>query len=172
MLLHLTTFDLSILRSYKEDILLNKHLTNKSYSNMYEILFDSKNFTATLSTVLEKIQEKTENTFDVYVKNMWGYVQDTTKQESIDFKKTFKDQLTILPDYSFIYLIESKETYVHLSAGDELNRHVVTLNEGDLLIFKTEDFINEESTSQSRVALVGSIALVRDNIKPIKKALI
>ena len=61
---------------------------------------------------------------------------------------------------------------MHLSTEGKLNRHVVTLNEGDLLIFKTEDFINEESTSQSRVALVGSIALVRDNIKPVKKALI
>ncbi len=171
MVLHLTTFDLSILKSYKEDVLLNKDLTNKSYSNMYEILFDSKNFTGTLNTVLEQIQKKTGDVFDAYVKNMWGYVQDQTRSESIDFKKTFKDQLTILPDYSFIYLIESLETYVDLSAGNELNRHV-TLNEGDLLIFKTEDFIKEECTNQSRIALVGSIALVGENVKPIKKILI
>jgi hypothetical protein len=171
MIAHLATFDLTVLKSYKADILLNKDLTNKSYSNMYEILFDCKNFNSTLDSVLENLQKHTDEKFDVYVKNMWGYVQTPKKSDSMNFNIDFKNQVSIPSKYSFIYLIESPETKVHLSVDEELNQQV-TLNEGDLLIFKTEDFINEESTSQNRVALVGSIALVRDNIKPIKKALI
>ncbi len=171
MLLHLTTFDLSVLKSYKEDILLNKNLTNKSYCNMYEILFDCKNFTSTLDSVLKNIQEHAKENFDTYVKNMWGYVQDSTRKESINFKRTFKDQLTILPKYSFIYLIDSLETYVHLSVDEELNRQV-TLNPGDLLIFETKDFIKDEFTSENRIALVGSIALIGESIEPVKKVLI
>ena len=171
MLLHLTTFDLSILKSYKEDIILNKNLTNKSYCNMYEILFDCKNFTSTLDSALKNIREHTKENFDTYVKNMWGYVQDSTRKESIDFKRTFKDQLTILPKYSFIYLVDSLETYIHLSVDQELNKQVI-LNPGDLLIFETKDFIEDESTSENRIALVGSIALIGDSIEPVKKALI
>ncbi len=171
MLLHLTTFDLSVLKSYKEDIILNKNLTNKSYSNMYEILFDCKNFTSTLDSVLKNIQEHAKENFDTYVKNMWGYVQDSTRKEGIDFKKTFKDQLTILPKYSFIYLVDSLETCIHLSVDRELNRQVI-LNPGDLLIFETKDFIEDESTSENRIALIGSVALVGDIIEPVKKALI
>jgi hypothetical protein len=138
---------------------------------MYETLFDCKNFTSILDSALKNIQEHTKENFDTYVKNMWGYVQDSTRKESIDFKRTFKDQLTILPKYSFIYLVDSLETYVHLNVDEELNRQVI-LNEGDLLIFKTEDFIKEESTSENRIALVGSVALVGDSIEPVKKALI
>jgi len=171
MLLHLSTFDLSTLKSYREDIILNKELTNKVYSNMYEILFDCKNFTNILDSTLKNIQEHTKENFDTYVKNMWGYVQDDTRKESISFKRTFKDQLIILPKYSFIYLVDSSETHVHLSVDEELNRQV-TLNPGDLLIFETKDFIGEESTSENRIALVGSIALIGDSIESVKKVLI
>jgi hypothetical protein len=171
MLLHLSTFDLSTLKSYREDIILNKELTNKVYSNMYEILFDCKNFTSILDSTLKNIQEHTKENFDTYVKNMWGYVQDSTRKEGIDFKRTFKDQLTILPKYSFIYLVDSFETCVHLSVDEELNRQV-TLNPGDLLIFETKDFIEDEFTSEDRIALVGSIALIGESIEPVKKVLI
>jgi hypothetical protein len=68
MIAHLATFDLTVLKSYKADILLNKDLTNKSYSNMYEILFDCKNFNSTLDSVLENLQKHTDEKFDVYVK--------------------------------------------------------------------------------------------------------
>jgi alcohol dehydrogenase YqhD (iron-dependent ADH family) len=138
---------------------------------MYEILFDCKNFTSILDSTLKNIQEHTKENFDTYVKNMWGYVQDNTRKEGIDFKRTFKDQLTILPKYSFIYLIDSLETYVHLSVDEELNRQI-TLNPGDLLIFETKDFIKDEFTSEDRIALVGSIALVGESIEPVKKVLI
>ena len=171
MIAHLATFDLTVLKSYKADILLNKDLTNKSYSNMYEILFDCKNFTSTLDSVLENLQKHTNEKFDVYVKNMWGYVQTPKKNDSITFNIDFKNQVSISSEYSFIYLVESPETEVHLSVDEELNQQVI-LNEGDLLIFKTEDFIKEESSSVDRIALVGSIATVKSIIEPAKKALI
>ncbi len=171
MILHLATFNLSVLESYKQDILLNKELTNKVYSNMYEVLFDCTNFTETLNSTLKNIQEHTKENFDVYVKNMWGYVQDGTRTERIDFKKTFKDQLTILPKYSFMYLVDSSETHIHLNASGELNRQI-SLNPGDLLIFETEDFIQDESRDQNRIALIGSITPIADAIELPKKTML
>lgn len=171
MITHLATFDLTVLKSYKADILLNKDLTNKSYSNAYEILFDCKSFTSTLDSVIEELQKYTNEKFDVYVKNMWGYVQTPKKNDSITFNMDFKNQVSIPSEYSFIYLVESLETVVHLSVDEELNRQII-LNEGDLLIFKTKDFIKEESSSVDRIALIGSITPITDTIELPKKTML
>lgn len=171
MVTKLTNVNLEKLQDCVADVLLNKNLTNISPSNMYEILFDCESFSKIFNIVLEKLKQSVDKEFDVYVKNMWGYVQDETRKESIDFKRPFKDQLTILPNYSFIYLIDSLETDIHLSEDTELNKQI-TLSQGELLIFQTKDFIKEECTSKSRIALIGSIALIGDNVQPVKKGLI
>ena len=168
MILHLTNINSQNLKS---DIMLNKNLTNTSPSNMYEILFDSQSFDDIFNVVLQKLKEITNENFSVYVKNMWGYIQNTEEKKSIDFDINFKNQITIPSNYSFIYVVESNTTNIHLT---KTNGYIelVSLNEGDLLIFKTKDFVNDESIDVNRIVLVGSIANVVNNKQIIKKAIL
>jgi hypothetical protein len=119
---------------------------------------------------LQKLKEITNENFSVYVKNMWGYIQNTEDTKSINFDINFKNQITIPSNYSFIYVVESNITNVHLTKTNG-DIELVSLNKGDLLIFKTEDFINDESIDVNRIVLVGSIAKVV-NIQQITKKVI
>ncbi len=166
MVIKLTNIDLDNLQSYEKDILLNKILTNNSPSNMYEILFDCENFDKIMNIVLDVIKKEKNDNFDVYVKNMWGYVQNSQESQVIVFPKNFKNQLSISSDYSFVYIIKSTKT-------DFLFKNEkISLNEGDLLIFKTEDYLKEEFDGNDRVILIGSILSIKNNVEPIKKILI
>jgi hypothetical protein len=102
---------------------------------------------------------------------MWGYVQTTKRNEDINFNIDFKNQVSVDSEYSFIYLVKSLETYVHLDNSDELIKQV-NLNQGEMLIFKTKDFIKEESTDRSRIALVGSMIPISSIVKTYKKSIL
>lgn len=166
MILHLTNINSENL---KQDIILNKDLTNISSSNMYEILFDSESFDEIFNIVLQKLKEFTNQNFDTYVKNMWGYIQND--DDFINFNMDFKDQVSIMPEYSFIYLINSKNTDVCLKDENDVIEKV-KLNEGEILIFKTKNFLNEVSQNKKRIALVGSLVSINDNMGLMKKILI
>ena len=166
MILHLTNINSENL---KQDIILNKDLTNISSSNMYEILFDSESFDEIFNIVLQKLKEFTNQNFDTYVKNMWGYIQND--DDFINFNMDFKDQVSIMPEYSFIYLINSKNTDVCLKGENDVIEKV-KLNEGEILIFKTKNFLNEVSQNKKRIALVGSLVSINDNMGLMKKILI
>ena len=168
MILHLTNINSENLKS---DLVLNKNLTNISPSNMYAILFDYESFDKILNIVLQKLKENTNQNFDTYVKNMWGYIQNTEETKSIDFDINFKNQITIPSNYSFIYVVESNTTNIHLTKTNK-DIELVSLNEGDLLIFKTEDFVNDESIDINRIALVGSIANITNKKQIIKKVML
>ena len=55
----------------------------------------------------------------------------------------FKNQITIRSNYSFIYVVESNTTNIHLTKTNK-DIELVSLNEGDLLIFPGE--INHQTT--------------------------
>jgi hypothetical protein len=166
MILHLTNINSENLKS---DIILNKDLTNISYSNMYEILFDSESFDEIFNIVLQKLKKFTNQNFETYVKNMWGYIQND--DDFINFNMNFKDQVSIMPEYSFIYLVNSKNTDVCLKDENDVIEKV-KLNEGEILIFKTKNFLNEVSQNKKRIALVGSLVSINENIGIMKKILI
>ena len=166
MTLHLTNINSE---NVKQDIILNKDLTNISSSNMYEILFDSESFDEIFNIVLQKLKEFTNKNFDTYVKNMWGYIQND--DDFINFDMAFKDQVSIMPEYSFIYLVNSKNTDVCLKDENDVIEKV-NLNEGEILIFKTNSFLNEVSQNKKRIALVGSLVSINESMGPIKKILI
>jgi hypothetical protein len=136
---------------------------------MYEILFDSDSFDEIFNIVLQKLKEFTNQNFDTYVKNMWGYIQND--DDFINFNMDFKDQVSIMPEYSFIYLVNSKNTDVCLKDENGVIQKV-KLNEGEILIFKTKNFLNEVSQNKKRIALVGSLVSINENTGPIKKILI
>jgi len=93
MIIKLTNVNLNNLDNLTTDIILNKELTNISPSNMYEILFDCENFDNIFNIFLQKIKENTTDSFDVYVKNMWGYIKNENETKSIDFNINFKNQI-------------------------------------------------------------------------------
>ena len=115
MITKLTNINCDNLNEYEDDILLNKKLTNTSPSNMYEILFDCENFDNIFNLVLDKIDNIDK---DVYVKNMWGYVQTSTEDSQISLNKNFKQQIIIPAEYSFIYIIKSNVTSIFLKKDD------------------------------------------------------
>ncbi len=171
MIIKLTNVNLNNLDNLTTDIILNKELTNISPSNMYEILFDCENFDNIFNIFLQKIKENTTDSFDVYVKNMWGYIKNENETKSIDFNINFKNQIIIPSNYSFIYLIKSNNTNIDLKKENG-DIETISLNEGDLLIFKTKDFLNDECGDVNRIALLGSIAKISNTPKITKKVMI
>jgi hypothetical protein len=149
MILHLTNI---VSENLESDIILNKNLTKISPSNMYEILFDSESFDEIFNIVLQKLKEFTNQNFDTYVKNMWGYIQND--DDFINFNMAFKDQVSIIPEYSFIYLVNSKNTDIFLKNENDVIEKI-SLNEGEILIFKTNSFLNEDSQNKKRIILIG-----------------
>jgi hypothetical protein len=171
MITKLTNINSNNLESIVNNIILNKSLTNVSPTNMYEILFDCEIFDNIFNIFLEKIKEHTTDDFEVYVKNMWGYIKNENETKSIDFNINFKNQIIIPSNYSFIYLIESNTSNIHLKKENG-NTEIISLNKGDLLIFKTEDFLNDECGDINRIALIGSIAKVTNTQQITKKVML
>ena len=150
----LINIDSDNLEIYKKDILLNKSLINISKNNMYEILFNSTNFDNLLNIVLKNIKEQTNDNFDVFIKNMWGYIRND--DDLIRFNIPIKDELSIKPKYSFIYVIDSEETLIYIK--NEIGVvEKFTLKIGELLIFETNNFIEEICNDKHRIILIGSI---------------
>lgn len=170
MIIKKTNINLDKLDLYQSDILLNKELTNISPSNMYEILFDCENFEEIFGIILNELKEKTNENFDVYVKNMWGYIQTNEEPNQINFNINFKNQITIPSEYSFIYLIKGNITSIFLKKDDNIQNIILT--KGDMLIFKTTDFIKDESDTTDRVVILGSISKVENIVKTITKVII
>lgn len=168
MIVQLPNINLNNLYLHGIDLLANRAVTTLQRSNMYEILFECEYFNKILNLALKEIKKYTNDDFEVYIKNMWGYMQNEQQNEPIDFNKSLKDQLLIKSQYSFIHLVKSSKTIFYFKNQKE----EVNLTQGDILIFKTENFLREEFDTEDRLALVGSIALIGDNIEPLKKALI
>lgn len=149
------------------DLLANRAVTTPQRSNMYEVLFDCKYFDKVLNIALKEIKEHTGSDLEVYIKNMWGYMQNEQQNEPIDFNRSLKDQLFTKSEYSFIHLVRSSKTTFYFKDREE----GINLAQGDMLIFKTESFLKEEFNTNDRLALIGAITPVK-NIEPVKKALI
>lgn len=153
------------LQTYKEDILLNKKLTNISDSNMYDILFDSENFDEIINLVLKKITDNINEDFSVYVKNMWGYVQTETENQLFNIAHYLKEELSIKPKYSFVFVIESNEMTL------QIKNENISMNSGDLIIFSSENFVADKSTDKNRIILIGSLTNNLQEDKNQKKLL-
>ena len=171
MLIKLKNIYFDNLKSYKSDILLNKKLLNNSPSNMYEIIFDCENFDKIINVVLNTLKKETKDCFDVYVKNLWGYVQEIKNPSVIQFDKNFKNQVSVSPKYSFIYGVNSFNTDFNLETNDGVVEKI-KINDGDLLIFDNNFYRGDESDNLNRIFLIGSILPVEDNTKTIKKGII
>lgn len=153
--IEVTDMDLNLIQN---EILLNKKITQVSPSNLYEILYESKNWNKILSIVLNNIKTITGENLDVIVKNLWGYVQTNEEEENIklDYKK-IKDGLKIQPIWSFIFFVNSTHTKISIKNETGLVEEI-KLNNSEILLFNTENFISENSEEKNRIALVGSLS--------------
>ena len=97
---------------------------------------------------------------------MWGYVKTNSENEPIFFNESFKDQLIIKPEYSFIYMVESSKTNFYLK------NEKFDLDAGDMLIFKTDDFVKDEFDQENRISLIASISTISNKVVSIKKVMI
>ena len=152
MILHLKNINSNNLQSFESQIILNKDLTNISTSNMYEILFDSQSFGNIFNTVLQKLKEITNENFSVYVKNMWGFIQTESKNEPLYLTYHLKDELSIKPKYTFIYVIKCVETIL------QVNNEKIVMKDGDLIIFDSKNTVEDKSIDTNKIILIGSIS--------------
>lgn len=138
------------------DVILNKKITTKSQTNMYEMLFQSKSISKIFDVVIDILKNETKEEFDVYIKTIWGYIQTTIDNKFIIIDKKIIDGISPMAKYSFIYCAKSDDTIIHLKS---INNVIVKteLNSGDLLIFKTDDFVKDECKILDRVLLIGSL---------------
>lgn len=150
------------------DLLANRAVTTPQRSNMYEILFDCKYFDKILNIALKEVKKYTGNDFDVYIKNMWGYMQNVEQNEPINFSKNLRDQLYVSSEYSFVHLVKSSKTTFYFKHQEE----GVNLAQGDILVFKTDYFIKEEFDTDDRIALVGAITPITDAVKLPKRTIL
>lgn len=140
--------------SLEEDIILNtKHV--KLEDDKRVLMIESQNFSNLIDIVLTKIGESTNENFNVIIKKTFTYLQDQDLTQKIEFTKQIKDNINATSKYSFILFIKSFNSRFLLKSKNNINE--VVLNDGDLLIFKTDDYKGDISTSNNRIGVYGSI---------------
>lgn len=138
------------LSKIKQEVLLLKEVS-KSYTNRYDAIFDCQSFSVVVKSFLCALNGISKSNFDVYVKNIQGYIQTEDNNSPICFDKALKRDLKPTAKYSFVYGIDMKDTKLYFQDD------VVSIGNGDLIVFKTEQFIEDKSTKTNRIALIGSL---------------
>ncbi len=148
------------LEKLKLDTNLNVDITINSIQNKYDLLFDSITFD-NLNTLVHNIIFKNKIQ-DLYIKK----IQVFKHNEKIKFEKNLNNTTKLLSEFSFILLLEGNELNIKTNNGAQ------NLQIGDLFIFKTLDFLIDDSTIEDRIILLGSYALNLFNQNNVKKVII
>ena len=138
------------------EILLNKKITKVSTDNLYEILINSNELKLITKNVIEIIKNISNENFDVFCKNLWGYVQTSDEPDLIKINNLIHKPIFVKPKWSFFYFIETNNTILQFKIG--LKKIELIPESNELIIFPTEFFIKDNSTENNRIALVGSIS--------------
>lgn len=138
-----------------KEILLNKEITLLNLSNLYEILYQSDNFKILTDTIIQNIKSNTNENFNCFIKSLYGYICDNINKNKLTFnKKQLKEGLKPSPKYSFIFGVKS-EMEIILYLENKPTSYVI--EESELLIFNTKDFLEDNSSVNHRLAIAGSI---------------
>ncbi len=148
------------LEKLKLDTNLNVDITINSIQNKYDLLFDSITFD-NLNTLVHNIIFKNKIQ-DLYIKK----IQVFKHNEKIKFEKNLNNTTKLLSEFSFILLLEGNELNIKTNNGAQ------NLQIGDLFIFKTLDFLIDDSTIEDRIILLGSYAFNLFNQNNVKKVII
>lgn len=114
------------------------------------MLINSDNTSLFLYYLIEALEDFTQTSFDLYVKNIYSFEDLPT--QVIDFPKQILDDIDIISDYSFLYLIRGDETEITFKSDK------IFIKDGDMVVFKTDEYIKQQSLSSNRIGLFGSIA--------------
>lgn len=140
----------------EDDILLNKDITIISPSNMYEFFFESKKLKILQGHVIDLIKKNTGENFEIYSKNMWGYIQTEKDQQNIKLNSSILGEgIKLESKWSFIYFTRTEKTIINLMSNTI--KESVYPKAGELLIFPTNYFYEDFSEENDRIALIGSI---------------
>jgi len=83
-----------------------------------------------------------------------------------NLEKQLKRGINPKSKYSFILFIKSFKSKISLRLKNEIKE--IVLEDGDLLIFKTEDFLCDEFSTPERIGIYGSLTNEIDQIKIYK----
>lgn len=145
----ITNLDID-LKLIKSDVLEIPN-TMKPRDNRYDVLFNCNTFDTILNSVIKIISDETNEIFDIYIKRLQGYIQTNDSNTPIIIERQLKNGILPIPKYSFIYMIDAFDTKL------EINSNIVNPLNGDLIIFKTINFVKDECSNFNRIALIGSI---------------
>jgi hypothetical protein len=125
--------------------------TIKPNLNRYDIIFESPNINTIIGSFINNIENVFKEDFSIHVKLIQSYIQTVDNSSPILFSKVIKREIKPTAKYSFIFFTKPGDTILEFSYGN------VKPLIGDLIIFKSHDFIRDTSTSSDRIALLGSI---------------
>ena len=146
----------------EEDIRINSELVLMEGSKR-SFLINSAATTIFLESLIEALEDFTGASFETYVKNIYSF--EDLPVQVIDFPKQILDDIDVISDYSFLYLIKGDETEITFKLDK------IFINEGDLVVFKTDEFVGQQSPLNNRLGLFGSISN-KLNKEPNKTTLI
>lgn len=133
----------------EEDIRINSELVLMEGSKR-SFLINSAATTIFLESLIEALEDFTGASFETYVKNIYSFEDLPT--QVIDFPKQILDDIDVISDYSFLYLIKGDETEITFKSDK------IFIKDGDLVVFKTDEFVEQQSPSNNRIGLFGSVS--------------
>lgn len=141
-----------------EDIRINSEVVLME-GKKRSMLINSEDTSLFLYYLIEALEDFTQSSYDTYVKNIYSFEDLPT--QVIDFPKQILDDIDVISDYSFIYLIRGKETEITFKSDK------IFINDGDLVVFKTHEFVRQQSSLSNRIGLFGSITNNLNNDRKI-----
>lgn len=152
------------LNDIENDIRINSNIVKMQFDK-HILMVNSNSFLELFKIVLSNLTILTEEPFNEYVKNSFTFIETENSGDILKFSKQLKSDINLVSKYSFIYLTKSFSTKISLNLNTKQNE--VEIGDGDLLLFKTEDFMGEICLSPNRVGVYGSITnlISNDNLK-------
>lgn len=142
--------DFTDISRIESDLLICPDIIKPS-GNMYDIIFESDSLESLLSKFIEWIKGAYGVRFDGYVKSLQAYIQSEDCPDLISIPKVLKREIKPIAEYSFILFTKADNTTLYFK-----NNHI-DIKDGEMIIFKTDEYIKDETNSNTRIALIGSV---------------
>lgn len=142
------------LSDIENDIRLNSNIV-KMQSHKHVLMIHTDSFSELFKIILDNLKNKTLEPFDEYIKNSFTLIETENSGEVIKFNRQLKSDINLTSKYSFIYFTKSFGTKVLLNLNATPNE--IGVDDGDLLLFKTEFFMGDTCLTPKRIGLFGSL---------------
>jgi len=141
---------------------INTNVKNvKIQSNKRILMIQSKIFSHLIENILDELKLMTGENFNTYVKTIFTFTENNN--EEIKFTKQLKNDINLISKYSFIFFTKSLNSKILINSQTGINE--ISVDDGDLLLFKTENFIGSSCSIPNRIGIYGSITNFVDDDK-------